>query len=481
MENITDPTGAVLRYYIGLDAPKAYFTQLCRFLDRTGIRRVILFSAPFAGASSFFPLSYYEKHAKMLAPYVARLKERGVEVGVNMLYTIGHCYFADDGAFPFRRAVGSDGLPSRGCACIRDEKLLDYITRIYRLYAALSPSVIFADDDVRAISLGQFTCFCPEHVAAVGARAGKKVGREEIVASLSSDTADRDPVRRAYFGVWEADRDALFSRIAAAVHAVSPETEIGSMADSYPAITLGWNLPRFFRDHAGEKVRRIRPHINFYREGALKDIPKEFIMPDIERNLIDNDAIELQPEIENDTYGLLNKSVTLTDLQVAWCLAHGFRNPQYNLFSMASAHADNFREITDGIARRTPVYRALTDLVPEGKRSHGIFLYASPEAMLYREGKGGEVLYDAPWYGWLQLLGLPLGFDKNDTRFTLLSGNDIAAAGKDRTDRLLSGGAVLDARAAESLCRLGYGERIGIREILPVLTPFAERDSPRIR
>ena len=83
-----DQTKMVLRYFIGFENTQKRFEMLEDFLTRTGIRRVLLFSAPFVEESSIISAEYYRKHAQMIQPYTDKLKYAGVEVGINMLYTI---------------------------------------------------------------------------------------------------------------------------------------------------------------------------------------------------------------------------------------------------------------------------------------------------------------------------------------------------------------------------------------------------------
>ena len=149
-----DLSNMVLRYYIGFENTEARFLQLTEFLKKTGIHRVLLFSAPFFEVSSIIPLEFYQRHAELIKPYMEKLRGMGVEVGINMINTIGHAYYADEKEFGFRRAITIDGQESRGCVCMREEKLLSYIKEEYQYYAALKPSVIFTDDDIRAITLG---------------------------------------------------------------------------------------------------------------------------------------------------------------------------------------------------------------------------------------------------------------------------------------------------------------------------------------
>ena len=169
----------VLRYFLGdKDVIKERFDILIDFLRRSGIRRVILFSAPFAETSSILSEEYYKNHVELIKPYVEKLKNMGVETGINVLHTNGHCFYADEEEFGFRRAVTLNGEPSRGCVCMLDEAFLEYVKRIYKYYASLNPSVIFTDDDIRMISLGQFICLCPEHIKAISKRVGRNLDFE---------------------------------------------------------------------------------------------------------------------------------------------------------------------------------------------------------------------------------------------------------------------------------------------------------------
>ena len=50
---MNDSANMVLRYYIGFEKTQERFDMLTDFLKRTGIKRVILFSAPFAEGRPF--------------------------------------------------------------------------------------------------------------------------------------------------------------------------------------------------------------------------------------------------------------------------------------------------------------------------------------------------------------------------------------------------------------------------------------------
>ena len=468
---MNDSANMVLRYYIGFEKTQERFDMLTDFLKRTGIKRVILFSAPFAEGHSFFPKDYYQKHAQMLRPYIDKLKNDGVETGINMMYTIGHCFYADEQESGFRRAVTINGEKSRGCACPQDKHIDAYIREIYQYYAALKPSVIFADDDVRAISLGQLICFCPKHLRMISEKAGKDLTPEELKKHITESGYEEDPIRKAYFEQIKEDINRLFCIIADAVHEVSPETEIGIMTTSYPSVTADRDLKEFFSEMLPQKkITRIRTGMDFYREGEIAAIPQNFSQPAIQRNFIDNPSVEIQPEVENDTYGLYQKSNSITRLQLIWCLTNGFRNMQLNLFDYLDCPAANYDEITEMLISDTGYRNAITHLIPENHRTDGISVFAHPRALTKR--KNG-FLFSPRWYSWLQLMGLPLCSDSKNTDFIFLTGDDVILCSDSEIDCLLKKGAVLDLRAAKALVYRGFGERIGIKKIEPMTDIFA--------
>lgn len=329
-----DSSNMVLRFYIGEENTQQRFDLMVDFLKRSGIHRVIIFSALFAETSSILPEEYYKNHAEIIRPYVRQLKEMGVEVGINVLHTNGHCFYADENEFGFDRAVTLGGEPSRGSVCMLNEKFIEHIKKQYKYYATLHPSVIFTDDDIRSISLGQFICLCPKHIEAISRRTGKEVTFEEVRNCVLSDSFKENEIRNAFFEQIKKDIENVLEIIADSVHEISPETKIGIMTTSYPSVTADRDLKGMFKRLAeSKKIDRIRTGMDFYREGDHNEIPLSFSQPIIQRDFIDNPDVEIQPEVENDTYGFYQKSNSVTNLQIMWCITNGFRNLQLNLFS----------------------------------------------------------------------------------------------------------------------------------------------------
>lgn len=460
-----DLSNMVLRFYIGEENTQQRFDLMVDFLKRSGIHRVILFSAPFAETSSILPEEYYKRHTEIIRPYVGQLKEMGVEVGINVLHTNGHCFYADENEFGFDRAVTLSGEPSRGSVCMLNEKFIEHIKKQYKYYAALHPVVIFTDDDIRAISLGQFICLCPKHIEAISKKIGKEVTFEEVRSSVLSDSFEKNKIKNAFFEQIKEDIENVLTIIADSVHEISPETKIGVMTTSYPSVTADRDLKGMFERLAeSKKIDRIRTGMDFYREGDHNSIPHAFSQPIIQRAFIDNPNVEIQPEVENDTYDFYQKSNSVTNLQIMWCITNGFRNLQLNLFSY-DMPVFNYDEITGLFEQNMNYYNAAAELIPENHRADGIGIYAHPRAITGRRAKNGSLFFGASWYQWLNLLGLPISSEPGKADFMMLSGDDIILETDEEIDRILKKGAVMDVRAAEALVERGYGDRIGVKKI----------------
>ena len=343
---IVDQSKMVLRYFLPIENQEARFKQLVNFIERSGVRRIILFSSGFVEESAFFPMSYYKEHAEMLAKYIPALRLMGVEVGINILNTMGHVFYSFDGEFNFARAINQDGVASTGWACLRDENLHEYVKEQYSYYAALKPATIFLDDDVRHVKLNGLSCFCDEHLKEISRRLATDITREEAKEALFANFETNNEIKKTIMDVLKDDVDKITFIIEEAVHAISPDTRIGVMTVDFPTVTFDRDLSEFFIDAVSKKIDLIRVGMGFYREGEIKEIPAFFSNPMIQRNFMNDNNVQIQPEVENDTYTSFYKSKTVTDLQIIWCLTNGLRNMQLNLFEMLDAEINDFDDYT---------------------------------------------------------------------------------------------------------------------------------------
>jgi hypothetical protein len=152
---------------------------------------------------------------------------------------------------------------------------------------------------------------------------------------------------------------------------------------------------------------------------------------------------------------------------------------QLNIFDMVDSQISDFDEITRLYAENMQYYNAIAALVPEGAKTSGAGIYLNPRSLLYRRVKDGncnninELLYRNYWYQWMGLVGLPVGYNWEETPWVFLTGDDISGADSQTIESFLKKGAVIDLRAAECLMEMGYGNRIGIRRIERIGREFA--------
>lgn len=469
-----DRSCMALRYYLPLESHRERFAYLKDFLQRTGIRRVMLFSNYFIETGSFTSVEYYREHAKMLSEYIPQLRGMGVGIEINMLYTVGHMYYPRDGEFDFDRCVEIDGNESESTACSLDDRLHAYIREIYTLYAQLKPDRIHIDDDLRSMKLAGPACFCDKHLKLLSEKVGRSVTREEVRQALCSDGFEKNELRIAALDMLQSDLVRVIRTVTETVHAVSPGTEIGVMTGGYPLVALDRDLHEFFRKVQGMGVSSVRLGMTYYRDSALRDVPYAFSNPMIQRSLIDNDAISLQPEIENDIYTFMNKSNATTDLQMVWCLSNGFKNMQLNLFSSVDTVLEDYDSIVGLFEKHMPLYNKISELIPEGKRTGGVAIPRSCKTLKVKRVKGGlpDLMNRDAWYNWLLQTGFPIGYDWDAADHIVLEGDDVLAFSDEMIDCILKKGALLDARAAECLLYRGYGERIGIEKAEPLKREF---------
>lgn len=108
---------------------------------------------------------------RLLCDVQAALAPEGVQLSVNHWHSLMH---ADLGktlpqSQPFRRMVDMDGREADLCVCPMCERWQTYFAGLYARYAALSPHILWVEDDFRLHNhdpLRWGGCFCPGRICA---------------------------------------------------------------------------------------------------------------------------------------------------------------------------------------------------------------------------------------------------------------------------------------------------------------------------
>lgn len=463
----------ILRIFLPKDYLEKRTADVLNYCRRTGCSEVLLITTSYDDAASFVSLDEIAKYTELLRPVAEQLRQAGITVSVNVLQTLGHVYFPAEmqDKFPFQRRVHADGAVSTSGACPLCPNLQEWVAVSYRMYAGLKPRILFVDDDYRT-HMGGLTCFCNLHLQRMSKSAGREVSREEIIEALKGTNRPHSELRQVYREVTTQGLCELAEKIRLAVHAESPGTRVGLMTEILPIGAYGMDIAQILKTLAGGCRPLVRPQISMYSEGFLRDIPNAFLNPDRLRAVLPDD-VEYYPEIENYQYTLFSKSARCTFVQMASQILMGFNHLALNVFDMyASPFSDN-EQLIDLLEHRRCFLDSLHNLVPEGSRPAGIWIFVHPQNNLVHRVSPQAGNNCLEWMdlkemaGRIPNLGLPVTHN-GPSPWTFLSGDDVLGLSESRLNALLSRGAVMDAQAADALALRGQAERIGVKVEEPI-------------
>lgn len=193
------------------------------------------------------------------------LKGTGVKPGILLQAIVGHWPRTDKEIEPWQRTIDIKGNAVRFCPF--DPGYRAYIREVGRRLAAEHPSVILADDDVRAFS-PHAECFCSLHAAEYGRRLKREFTSETMrahVASLAYDHPDT-----AVFAELQKDTVlTVLKELRAGIDEVDPSIPGGCCQS-------GWvwerdRLPEYARVMSGGAKPFFRLGDGNYAEHSAKD------------------------------------------------------------------------------------------------------------------------------------------------------------------------------------------------------------------
>ena len=188
-------------------------------------------------------LESHRKQAANCARAAADLRSAGILPGLQFQATLGHGDSIannnneDTSGKHWGGFTGADGTECRYCSCPRQPEFLAYLEEVSRLYAAWHPSSVWIDDDLRLNNHSPVMepfCYCDRCLDDFAKVEGKRYAREALYSAIKTDSALLDR--------WEAFQFTSLAEIArtiaAAFHAVSPETMMGYQHCHWPNASL---------------------------------------------------------------------------------------------------------------------------------------------------------------------------------------------------------------------------------------------------
>ena len=408
-------------------------------------------------------VDYMHSAAEKIRPMFAALRKRGIRVGVNILSTLGHHQeIKDDSLDGLDFQVYEKGEVNRGRLCPTSKKNLAFIGDVYRVFASLSPDIIYSDDD---IDYGVNVCKCPlclqafEKTFGDFSHSGLPVTTESYTALYESD----DPaVREKFRGDWTAftriRTAALLSEIEKAVHVVDAKIQLGYMScitdkpkqtvEEYAQV-FSAGQPLKWRPGGGlytdkEPLRLMEKANNIARQ--IKDLPP-FVQ-------------EIQSEIENFPYQTFRKSVRFTRMEALAYLMAGCTGTAFNILSWQSgvSSLEEFKPYLGISEQIRPFAEEFVRLFGRNE-AVGVGSYYNERMLLDLENRGFAHVYEDNFYQ----IGIPPAYQTKNMKVFLLNERLAESLTREEALAVLRNGVFLDAKALNVLNRMGLEQYTGFR------------------
>ncbi|OQA42062.1 MAG: hypothetical protein BWY52_02346 [Chloroflexi bacterium ADurb.Bin325] len=490
------------RYFVRLYHPAiatdARVDEALRFVQAVKADGVLLFEASYDMDPALLTLDQLRLRFARLKEVAPRFRAAVPEVHINVMITVGH---VDAGSarperFAFQFQVNEHGDVSRSTACPLDPAFLDYAAEMYRLAAECGADAVWVDDDVRFVlhDVPGMTCFCPHHLAALERATGRAWTRAEVVAALRDEATaaaaqpvtagaavadltvvgarDAGPaVRRAWFDVQEEAMLGLARTIEAAVHGVDPAIRIGLMTigTSFHAAE-GRRTDRLLRTLAGGARPLIRPGSGYYSDWTPAGVLDKSEDAARQAAYLGADA-QVVAEVENHPYTPYGKSERILALELALDVLAGMPDLSLNVLTSMGGTGPLEPEgsrLAACLAEQRPFLDALAREWA-GRQRRGVGILDSEDYARHTALAGRPLLAwiePRPWEQMLARSGFPIG--RPDQGPHWLAGEAVRAWSGYDIGMALPEGLILDPAAARALIEMGWGERLGLRDVRPV-------------
>jgi hypothetical protein len=399
------------------------------------------------------------------------LAQIGVAYSLNPWITRGHedrGRNAADALPGIQTVVHADGSQATCVACNLSAIWQENLRRVWSIYAATKPRVLWIDDDIR--DFGAHECFCPLHLERFSRRVGKNVTRAELIEAILKPD-EPHPWRTEWLAIHaEASLDVM-RLITATAHAASPHTRMGLMSSGprnhcresrdwiRVAETLGATMDRpiFSRPTMGNYWEWGPPHGLYFSADSIK----------LTRHCLPLETVDYT-ELESVPFSRFSKSVAFTFAQLAVSFAFGVRGATLDIFDFIGTPMEAEPHYGRLLGTRKDFLNALAGKAQRPGNFRGVrLLYKKDAAVTKRLGPGdGTAALAGEGYPALEAFeaaGIPTTYDESEVVF--LCGQQPRALSDDEIRTLLVKGLFLDATAASVLCERGFGADIGLNQI----------------
>ena len=415
---------------------------------------------------------------RLLSDVQTALAPEGVQLSVNHWHSLMH---ADLGKTlpqcqPFRRMVDMDGREANLCVCPMCENWQTYFAGLYARYAALSPHILWVEDDFRLHNhdpLHWGGCFCRAHMREYARRAGKpELTREEFVRGILQP-GEVHLYRKIWLDVNRETMTALAERIGRAVRQVSPTVKVGLMSSvPYIHAAEGRSWYGILRGLAAGQPPVSRIHLPAYQETAPGQYLLRFNMVSMHNRALLPPETEIYPELENYPYSLFAKSRAFTRFQLLSSLPLNLKGMTIDLFDLNGSgivFSDGYQQMLREVK---PFLSAVNAMGVLALPKRGVCVMTSEDSaytLHTAHGADMQELYPHEVYfaGLLNAMGIAYQYCTDPA----VTGQVVAVSGQyfrnltpEQITKLFERNTLLlSADAVDTLCQMGLGALAGVR------------------
>ena len=392
-----------------------------------------------------------------------RLAERGIAAGILVQASLGHDGRHLPEPSPFTKLVRlSDGVSPEIC-CPADPAFRAHFRAVFRTLASHRPSVIMLDDDYRLMARPGRGCACERHVAEFNRRAGTSLTREQLWEHISEKGAN-DPLTKIYI---QTQIDSLVDcvrEMRAGVDEIDPKIP-GAYCTCGNSCEGAAEIASILAGEGNPSVVRLN-NANYTSPGA-RFLSRPFLRAAYQREALGGRADVLLAETDTCPQLRYSTSASMLHAHFSGSILEGARGAKQWITDLENADIRDGEAYRRILAKYAGFYEALADLekdvTPVGCRiplsSEPSYYYSKD--LLYQPSNGAFFKH-AFAQNVLERLGLPLYFSSKAGGVAFLDGDIASMYTKEEMDGAFSGTTVMDAAAARSFAKAGYGDKIGV-------------------
>ena len=468
----------ILRFTLEPSVWRQRKDALLKYCEAAKIDDVMFFTNPGELNTGHSTLSEIEYWMEGIAGVQGPLAEIGVTTSINPWATIGQSNYGRDlkQEQNFQRMVDMDGNIAMMTACFLCPEWRESIVGIMKLLATIKPSMIWLDDDFRFHNhrpLHWGGCFCDLHMRGFSERAGKELTREEFVKGLT-DVGTPHPYRKIWLDHCADTVVETASIFTLAVHSVSPSTVMAQMT-SHPAVHCvegrDWNrLFDALSDNIGTADRICLGH---YREAGLQDFSWQ--INSLSRHLAAAipTTVDVLPELENVPYTYFSKSETFAKLQIESSMIIGASGVTMNLFEFNGNGILRYNDYASMLSDIKPRLNEIMKHITKVNEHIGVKALFDPRSSYtIHNTDEGEIGGLTPmgeyfWAPYLSSMGFAVAptVSREDGGVYAIGGQYFRNLTEVEINKLLNDNVcILEAEAVMTLCDMGLGHLLGVKD-----------------